>query len=102
MGQGAPNTILHAIEACCAVSTNPEAKPVVIAVVDSIEGGVKTDIIGFACIKVLSVHSTGQVQDRYIEVQLIKDISGEEGCMTGVSKFMGPNYGVYSPPRLVL
>ena len=100
MGQGAPNTVLHAIEDCCAVSaTNPDPKPVVIAVVNSIEGGVETDIMGFACIKVLSVKSTGQVQGRYIEVELIKDDA--EGCMTGVSKFMGPNYGVYSPPRLV-
>jgi hypothetical protein len=94
MQSGTENSVYNAASACSAAGNGQCAWATVAVVSDPSASGFQP-VVAFACLHILDA-SKGSMP--YVLVQMSNDMSH---CETLASGGVGPNYGAYTPPRLV-
>lgn len=91
---GTENTLFNGAAACSAAGNGQCAWVTAPVVSDPTTSGFQS-VVAFACLHILDAKNGSQP---YVLVQMSNDMSH---CETPNSGGVGPNYGAYSPPRLV-
>ncbi|WP_322092152.1 TadG family pilus assembly protein [Paraburkholderia bannensis] len=91
---GTEDSLFKSAAACSAAGDGTCAWVTAPVVSDALTSGYQT-VLGFACLHVLNAQNGSQP---YVLVQMSNDLSH---CETPASGGVGPNYGAYTPPRLV-